>query len=144
MAQHLLIPIDGSTPARKAFEYVLEQHPESHLTLLSVIDPVGSMGYTDDEYFDLEGFKREEERRRESTRQRLEEFREQATEHGFETDTVIELGRPARRILQQAEALDVDHIVMGSHGRSGAGRVLFGSVAEMVARRSPVPVTIVR
>jgi len=43
-----------------------------------------------------------------------------------------------------AEDLDVDHIVMDSHGRSGASRVLLGSVAETVTRRSPVSVTIVR
>jgi nucleotide-binding universal stress UspA family protein len=39
---------------------------------------------------------------------------------------------------------DIDHIVVGSHGRTGASRILLGSVAETVARRSPVPVTIVR
>jgi len=33
---------------------------------------------------------------------------------------------------------------MGSHGRTGATRLLLGSVAELVVRRSPVPVTVVR
>jgi len=43
-----------------------------------------------------------------------------------------------------APSHDVDHVVMGSRGRSGVGRVLFGSVAEAVTRRASVPVTIVR
>jgi len=33
---------------------------------------------------------------------------------------------------------------MGSHGREGVSRILLGSVAETVMRRSPVPVTVVR
>ncbi|GAB7020902.1 hypothetical protein JCM18750_37640 [Halostagnicola bangensis] len=43
-----------------------------------------------------------------------------------------------------ADSPRVDHIVIGSHGRSGPSRVLLGSVTERVARRAPVPVTIVR
>ncbi|MFW6265865.1 MAG: universal stress protein, partial [Halanaeroarchaeum sp.] len=42
------------------------------------------------------------------------------------------------------EETDVDHVVIGSHGRSGVGRILLGSVAERVVRRSPTPVTVVR
>ncbi|WP_412781655.1 universal stress protein, partial [Aeromonas diversa] len=58
--------------------------------------------------------------------------------------TVIEHGDPSRMIISYTETHDVDRIVLGSHGRSGLSRVLLGSVAETVARRSPVPVTIVR
>jgi nucleotide-binding universal stress UspA family protein len=57
---------------------------------------------------------------------------------------VTEIGRPSRAIVEYAEEHDIDHIVMGSHGRSGVTRILLGSVAETVVRRSPVPVTIVR
>lgn len=38
----------------------------------------------------------------------------------------------------------VDLVVMGSHGRPPMSRVLLGSVAEVVVRRVPVPVTVVR
>ena len=37
-----------------------------------------------------------------------------------------------------------DLIVMGSHGRSGLGRLLMGSVAEAVLRKAPCPVLTVR
>jgi nucleotide-binding universal stress UspA family protein len=40
-------------------------------------------------------------------------------------------------------AEDVDALVVGSHGRDGVTRLLPGSVAETVVRRSPVPVTVV-
>jgi nucleotide-binding universal stress UspA family protein len=53
-------------------------------------------------------------------------------------------GDPATEILAEAEQGDVDLIVMGTHGRTGLARLLMGSVAEQVARRSPCPVLTVR
>ncbi|MFB6177175.1 MAG: universal stress protein, partial [Halobaculum sp.] len=59
-----------------------------------------------------------------------------------ETDTAV--GRPASAIVEYAETNEVDHLVLGSHGRTGVSRLLLGSNAEKVVRRSPVPVTVVR
>lgn len=47
-------------------------------------------------------------------------------------------------ILNWAEGLAFDLVVMGTHGRTGAERLLLGSVAEAVVRASPVPVLVVR
>jgi len=57
--------------------------------------------------------------------------------------SVIEGLRAPEAIVQAAERLGVDLIVMASHGRSGLKRALLGSVAEEVARHSPKPVLIV-
>jgi nucleotide-binding universal stress UspA family protein len=46
-------------------------------------------------------------------------------------------------ILRQAEAIDADLIVMGSHGRSGFERFLLGSVAETVIRTAPCPTLVI-
>ncbi len=59
-------------------------------------------------------------------------------------ETEVETGKPARKIFEFVSENDVDQIVMGSHGRSGVSRLLLGSVAESVIRRSPVPVIVVR
>jgi nucleotide-binding universal stress UspA family protein len=58
--------------------------------------------------------------------------------------SVIDARSAADAIVAAAERLDVDLVALGSHGRSSIGRVLLGSVAEEVARRSPRPVLIVR
>ena len=47
-------------------------------------------------------------------------------------------------ICQEAKALDVDLIVMASHGHSGLARMLLGSVAERVLRSADRPILIVR
>lgn len=146
MARHVLVPVDGSTRAEEALDFVLEQMPGSRLTILHVINPVSTAAYSDwdDDYFDVEGYQRAEKRRREEAEEMLEGYRARAEAAAAEAETVIKMGSPAQRILETAEEVGVDHVVMGSRGRSGVGRVLFGSVAETVTRRSPVPVTIVR
>jgi len=53
-------------------------------------------------------------------------------------------GDPAERILQVAREIDASLIVMGTHGRTGLGRLLMGSVAEQVSRRADCPVMTVK
>lgn len=53
-------------------------------------------------------------------------------------------GIPATRILEVAEQFEVQHIVMGSRGRTGLPHLLLGSKAERVVQLSPVPVTIIK
>ena len=68
----------------------------------------------------------------------------EAAEQGIGTYTsVLEGQSVAAAILQAAERLDVDVIALASHGRSGIGRLLVGSVAEEVARKSPRPLLII-
>lgn len=74
----------------------------------------------------------------------VERARQTAAERGSNIETKLETGPPSQTINEYAEDHDIDHIVMGSHGRSGVSRILLGSVAESVVRRSPVPVTIIR
>jgi nucleotide-binding universal stress UspA family protein len=57
--------------------------------------------------------------------------------------TIVD-GSPAPRIVEHAEQIDCDLVVMGSLGRSGVDRLLLGSVAERVVRSAPVPVLTVR
>jgi nucleotide-binding universal stress UspA family protein len=53
-------------------------------------------------------------------------------------------GESAAEIVQLAAEVGADLIVMGTHGRSGLGRLLMGSVAEAVMRKAPCPVLTVR
>jgi len=52
--------------------------------------------------------------------------------------------RPSDEILRVAEEIHCDMIVLGTHGRTGLGRLLLGSVSEQVVRRANCPVTTVR
>ncbi len=52
----------------------------------------------------------------------------------------VEVGDAAERILGVADEIGCSLIVLGTHGRTGLGRLLMGSVAEAVSRRAPCPV----
>jgi nucleotide-binding universal stress UspA family protein len=67
-----------------------------------------------------------------------------AHDHKLGTPTMVRVGDARDVILQTAEELKADLIVMGTHGRRGISRVLLGSVAEMIVRTSPTPVLTVR
>lgn len=54
--------------------------------------------------------------------------------------TEILSGDPAEEIVSYVKENHIDMIIMGTHGRKGMDRVIFGSVAENVVRNSPVPV----
>jgi nucleotide-binding universal stress UspA family protein len=145
MPKRVLVPIDGSDQAWRALDHALDQFESETITVLTIVDPLEGM-YTDLEggYYTHETY----EQAVEAGEQRCEEARRRAQESGRMAETVletaVEVGRPSQEILAYVENEDIDHVVMGSHGRSGVSRILFGSVAETVTRRAPVPVTIVR
>ncbi|MCB9141469.1 MAG: universal stress protein [Anaerolineales bacterium] len=63
---------------------------------------------------------------------------------GHEVVTVIRLGQPAEEIISYASESGCEVIVMSTHGRSGIGRWVYGSVADKVLRGSATPVLLVR
>lgn len=133
MTRQLLVPIDDSEPARAALEYALERFPEDEITVAHAVDDLEA-GYGgrppavagEDSYPDI-----------------FDDVDRIADEYDRRIETQIIEGQPAMAILEYVDEEGIDGIVMGSEGRAGVSRMLLGSVAEQVARRSPVPVTIV-
>ncbi|NHN43081.1 universal stress protein [Halorubellus sp. JP-L1] len=144
MSRHVLVPFDESNGSEHALEHALEQHPDATITLLHVVDLMEA-GYSTPVDGTLPGFWEDWfESEKAQAEELFEGARARASEAGVEVETETVVGRPTRAINDYAEEHDVDHVVMGSHGRSGVSRVLLGSVAEGVVRRAPVPVTVVR
>lgn len=75
-------------------------------------------------------------------RLKVKELEEVAKNRGIvvEGRVIDSLDRTANVILDTAEELKTDLLVLGSHGRSGLSRVLFGSVAETVSKKATMPV----
>jgi nucleotide-binding universal stress UspA family protein len=63
---------------------------------------------------------------------------------GLEVEEVIAHGEAAAEIVRVAKDKNVDLIVISSHGRTGLGRILFGSTAEAVVRHASCPVLVVK
>jgi len=141
MPDNVLIAFDGSPLSERALTYAIENFAEATLTTIYVINPIDSV-------IDVEaGGLPVAEDWYDNARDRATRIHTTATdlagEHNLELNTVTEVGRPARVILEYADDHGIDQIVMGSHGRSGIDRTLLGSVAETVTRRARIPVTII-
>lgn len=141
MGQNILVPVDDSECSKSGLKYAIEHFPDADITALHAMaggggDLIG-MGSGGAELPDDEVVEDHGERI-------LMAARKLAEEKGKDIDTVEIRGRPDRAIVKHAEDSDYDLIVMGSHGRDSAARVLLGSVAEKVVRRAPIPVLIIR
>lgn len=74
----------------------------------------------------------------------LEDFAHEAFPPGLRVRRCVRVGDPRQEIVEYAHAEDMDVVIMGTHGRKGLDRILFGSVAEHVVRTAPVPVLTVK
>jgi len=64
--------------------------------------------------------------------------------NGLAVEEVIVHGDAAAEIVRVASEHEVDLIVVSSHGRTGLGRIIFGSTAEAVVRHASCPVLVVK
>jgi nucleotide-binding universal stress UspA family protein len=141
MVDQILVPMDGSEQAERALEFALEQHPEADVTVLHAYGmgdaavAQGAVVVMTDEV---------EAAAEEHAEEIFDRAREIAADAGHEgtLETVAEEGDPETVVPEHAA--DADIVYVGSHGREGAARVLLGSVAEQVVRRSPSPVMVVK
>jgi nucleotide-binding universal stress UspA family protein len=162
----ILVPCDGSELAQgSVFPHVqsLAQKMDAEVIILRVVSaPAGRSGsafkpgapelpiplpVTPDDaltvhhpiYRDQEIASAEDEARR-SVAQAEAMFRDQ----GVKVRSQVLLGQPAEEIIDYAAEQGVDLIVMCTHGKSGIGRWVFGSVTEKVLRGATPPVLIIR
>lgn len=139
MSKRILVPMTYSEESEKALAHALSNFPDAEITVIHVINP--HVHYGTEGYVGYEQILEEEQRN-------AEELFETATHIAEEHDATISTeqltGHTPRTIVEYAEEHEFDQLVLGSRGRSGIPRLLLGSVAEAVTRRSPIPVTIVR
>lgn len=140
MDQRILVPFDGSDASETALERALEEDPNAEITVLNILDS------TELAYGGVEGSAAESltDADREEAEELFERAEERAAAYDASVRTALEVGPPGEVIVEYAEEHDIDHIIMGSHGRSGLSRIVVGSVAETVVRNSPITVTIAR
>jgi nucleotide-binding universal stress UspA family protein len=79
----------------------------------------------------------------EGTERAVEKFCKEQMQSCLNFERLMVLGDPATEILKIIESKDIDLVVMGTHGRKGLEHTLFGSVAENVVKKSPVPVLVI-
>jgi nucleotide-binding universal stress UspA family protein len=69
---------------------------------------------------------------------------EQLKDAGLSVRSEVRKGRPAEQIIEYASEKSFNLIVMSTHGRSGLGRWVFGSVASKVLHEASSPILLIR
>jgi nucleotide-binding universal stress UspA family protein len=134
----IIIPLDGSPLAESAIEAALDllSGLPASLALVRAAE-AHSAPLADPTYAQVEVVREADEY--------LSSVRGKLAARGItDVETSVWYGSPATAIIESARLKKADLIVMSSHGRSGLGRILLGSVAESVLRGTTVPVCVIR
>lgn len=146
MYSKILVAVDGSGTSLHALQQAIElaRNLSATLRIVHVVDmnwlPLGP-----ELAIDIEAISAV---RRSAGEKILAAARETAQKAGLEAEsTLMETETPtqhvAETIAKEASRWPADLVVLGTHGRRGFERMLLGSVAEGMARRSPVPVLLI-
>ena len=144
MFKHILVPVDGSDTAQIAVGKAIELAKAfgSRVTVIYVIDPYPFTGVgTDFAYGQAEYLSAATAEANAAVRTAKDSF--SAATVTVDT-SVIEAHTVWRGIVEAGASLQVDLIVMGSHGRSGLEKLVLGSVAQAVLSHTKLPVLVVR
>jgi nucleotide-binding universal stress UspA family protein len=141
----ILVPTDFSECGNYALSYAasLARSFNASIICVHVIEPiVPTVGYSGmTEPLPIADISEQLEDSAERELPKLAECEDCA---GLDIEEVIVHGEAASEIVRVAKERKVDLIVVSSHGRTGLGRILFGSTAEAVVRHALCPVLVVK
>ncbi len=141
--KRILFPTDFSEGALNALPYAIDLAKSygAKLHLLHVVYDIATASglhvphvSVDEMYKELDA----------SAQKELEKFGATAKKDIKDVEYTVIRGIPYEEILKFAKEKNIDLIIIGTHGRKGFDRVLFGSTAERVVRNASCPVLTVR
>jgi nucleotide-binding universal stress UspA family protein len=138
--KRVLVALDGSAAGEAVMKLLMEIAGPLDMTimLVHVLEPIAPSVADGTVVFD------DVDARRDEAEEYLAPISAMLRSQGVDTSWAIRHGRPADEILAAANESGAGLIAMATHGRTGLGRLLFGSVAEAVLRRATVPVFLIR
>ena len=141
--KRILVPIDFSETSKKAFQYALKfaEQFACEITLLNVVEPTSAMigaplaveafPDTEDEFSEAE--------------KNLAVLAAKSHVNGTKAvNSSVRIGHAPNEITKAAKDMDVDLIIIATHGYTSWRHLCIGSTAERVVRTAPCPVLVVR
>jgi nucleotide-binding universal stress UspA family protein len=144
MYRHILVPVDGSSTSAHALQEALglARQQTAELELVYVMEDV--LFLENEAYINYEEVQKSA---RSAGEKALAQAQAAVRQAGMTAEQRLLEARGERIasvIIEEARRWPADLIVIGTHGRSGFSRILFGSVAEGVVRTAHIPVLLVR
>ena len=135
----ILFPSDLGENSPKFLPYVLSlaDKYESEIYFLHVVEDLSKWGGFYIPHLSLEQFQREG---LEAAKKFMDRVCDEKMKGCTNFQRRVLVGDPAEEILKVIESEEIDLVIMGTHGRKRLEHVIFGSVAENVVKKSPVPV----
>lgn len=142
MYKRVTVPLDGSVVAEGIIPFIVDiAGPlDIEVVLLRVLVPIPPTVIEGSRHVEVEDV----EKRRAEAEEYLAPLAMELRAKGVRVTTQVRRGEPAAEIIAAAREAGADLIAMTTHGRSGLGRLLFGSVAEAVLRHADIPVFLMR
>jgi nucleotide-binding universal stress UspA family protein len=135
----ILVATDGSEQAMKAVKKALEL-AEQEGNIVFIL----SVAYFSKEDLD-EMPPNIQDKLEAEARQALNKAKELFDQKNIKVETLLETDQvPANAIIRKSKEINCDHILLGSTGRTGLGRVIIGSTAAKVVSHAPCSVTVIR
>lgn len=148
MYKHILIATDGSELADKGVEHglALAKPLNAKVTVLSVTQPLqGYAARAATASGVSDPFTRYDQQVSDEMQQRFAAIEKRAAEQDVAVELAHEIDdAPAEAIIRFAKLKDCDLIVMSSHGRRGARRLILGSQTAEVVTHTTIPVLVIR
>ncbi len=144
LVKRILVPLDGSTVGEAAVPHTeaLAQALDTEIVLFQVLEPI-VMSPEIAEVSVIQAMSVLEESRTTSAFNYLDGVAKPLKERGLRISSAVSSGPPADQIIDYAKANAIDLIAMSTHGRSGIGRWVFGSVTDKVLHAGDTAVLVV-
>jgi nucleotide-binding universal stress UspA family protein len=138
----VLAPIDFSDISRRVIDeaIVIARVIGARLVLLHVVQLPSLLGSGVAEDDLPVGFHLQAER---DAITRLAKLQKQLRDEGVTAHVIHQVGLPGEKILEQAERLEADYLVMGSHGHGALYELIVGSTTMGILKQAACPVAIV-
>ena len=138
----ILFPIDLSETSEKIVPYVttMAEKFDAQIHLLFV---VRILSYFVSIYVPHPSIDQFENQIGEGAKKRLKEFKEEHFSKFNVIEPVVISGDASEEILKYIKTENIDLLIMGTHGRKGLDKVIFGSVADRVSKLATVPVLLI-
>jgi nucleotide-binding universal stress UspA family protein len=141
----ILVAVDGSNPSLDASNYAIDlaKSNDAELIVIYIVSIVPSSQF---EYDNIGRMKEIETEEKEEAEQVVDRVKQKAIENNVQAKTtvLVKYTSISKEIVEYAEKMGIDLIVVGNRGRTGIKRMLLGSVADEVVTYSHCPVLVVR
>jgi universal stress protein A len=139
----ILVPVDFSSSSNKAFLFAREMVKcwEGELHLVHILDTDFLSGAV---HITIEPLDESVAKWKKRAEDKLKAIYHDEEGPELTGEIHVRDGKPHEEILKLADELEVGMIVIGSHGRKGLERAIFGSVAEKVTRMAKTPILVIK